>query len=133
MDLFAGIGTMGLEAISRGMKNVIFYENNNNVIKILKKNCESLCENEQYKIINEDIFISKFDVDFDKVSIVYVDPPYQKYNIDNLILILQNKINERGMIIIETSTNDKFVIPNKIKLINKKKYGKTNMSFLILS
>ena len=133
LDLFAGIGTMGLEAISRGMKNVIFYENNEDVIKILKKNCESLCKNEQYKIINEDVFTSKININFDNISIIYVDPPYQKYNIDNLLVILQNKLNERGIIIIETSINDKFLIPKKLKLINKKKYGKTNISFLILS
>ena len=44
LDLFAGVGTMGLEAISRGMYQVIFYENNHEVIKILKKNCHKLCK-----------------------------------------------------------------------------------------
>ena len=132
LDLFAGIGTMGLEAISRGIESVIFYENNQNVIKVLERNCELLCNKKQYKIIKEDILHSNIDLNFDKVSIIYVDPPYQKYNINNLLNKLENKIKIGTIIGIETSINDNFIIPNKLKLINKKKYGKTNMSFLTL-
>ena len=44
LDLFAGIGTMGLEAISRGMSEVIFFENNIEVLKILRKNSLSICK-----------------------------------------------------------------------------------------
>ena len=42
LDLFAGIGTMGLEAISRGMSEVIFFENNIEVINILRKNSRNI-------------------------------------------------------------------------------------------
>ena len=56
LDLFAGIGTMGLEAISRGYKKAVFVENNNEVIKVLKRNCKNLCFNNQYTIIEQDVF-----------------------------------------------------------------------------
>ncbi len=133
LDLFAGIGTMGLEAVSRGIENVIFYENNQDVSKILEKNCKKLCQENQYEIIIEDLVKSRLDIEFKNISIIYIDPPYNKYDISTLLVKLQDKVNKETIIGIETSIKDKFKIPNKLKLINQKKYGKTNLSFLILS
>ena len=50
IDLFAGSGLIGLEAISRGMQKSYFIENNNNVIKILENNCKKICKKKQYEI-----------------------------------------------------------------------------------
>ncbi len=133
LDLFAGIGTMGLEAISRGIENVIFYEKNKDVIKILEKNCIEICKYGHYQIINEDLLSSNLQIKFDNVSLIYIDPPYLKYNINNLLEILKKRINNKTIIGIETSIKDTFKIPNDYKLIIKKKFGKTNLSFLILT
>ena len=133
LDLFAGIGTMGLEAISRGIEKVVFFENNYEVIKVLNKNCMKLCNKKQYKIFNEDLEQLNIHIEFKNISIIYIDPPYNKYNISNLLSFLQNKINKDTIIGIESSIKDYFEIPNKLKLIKKKKYGRTNLSFLVLS
>lgn len=130
LDLFAGIGTIGLEGISRGFSNVIFYENNKKVLRILEKNCKTLCSENQYKIIEEDIMLSSFSINFKNISLIYIDPPYEKYNLNKLLLILSKKIVKKSIIIIETSINDIYVIPKKLKLINEKKYGKTSINFL---
>ena len=133
IDMFAGIGTMGLEAISRGFNYVIFYENNNDVIKVLEKNCKKLCKNQQYEIIDEDLLNSNFEIDFNDISIIYIDPPYNKYNINNLLIILQNKVSKNTIIGVESSIKDSISFPDKLKLIKEKKYGKTNLSILVLA
>ena len=136
LDLFAGIGTMGLEAISRGINYVIFFENNQEVIKVLKKNCIKLCRKVKYKIIEEDLENLEnlnIETNFENISIIYIDPPYHKYNIHKLLIFLQEKINKELIIGIETSIKDNFKIPDKLKLIKQKKYGKTNLSFIILA
>ena len=56
-DIFAGSGSIGLEAISRGMKEAYFYENNLEVLKILKQNCFKICKNNKYVIIEDDVMI----------------------------------------------------------------------------
>tara|TARA_B100001029_G_C14995025_1_gene414445 strand:+ start:238 stop:798 length:561 start_codon:yes stop_codon:yes gene_type:complete len=132
LDLFAGIGTMGIEAISRGIDFVIFYENNLDVIKVLQKNCKKFCKKQQYNIIDEDLQKSNIDINFRDISIIYIDPPYNKYDINNLLLILQDRINKETIIGIENSIKDSFTIPDKLKLIKQKKYGKTILSFLVL-
>ncbi len=132
LDLFAGIGTIGLEGISRGFSNVIFYENNKKVVKVLEKNCEMLCLKNQYKIVEENIILSNLTINFKNISMIYIDPPYEQYSLNKLLLILSKKVQEKSIIIIETGINDNYVIPEKLKLINKKKYGKTNINFLTL-
>ena len=57
LDIFAGSGSIGLEAISRGMKEAYFYENNPEVVKILKQNCFKICKNNKYVIIEDDVMI----------------------------------------------------------------------------
>ena len=133
LDLFAGIGTMGLEAISRGFKKALFFENNKEVIKILKKNCDNLCRNYQYKIIDQDILNSNLDLNFNDISVIYIDPPYLKYKIEKILLSIQDKVSKESIIAIETRMNDNFIIPKKMKSIISKKYGKTKISFLVLS
>tara|TARA_B100001057_G_scaffold114456_1_gene112853 strand:- start:3060 stop:3620 length:561 start_codon:yes stop_codon:yes gene_type:complete len=133
LDLFAGIGTIGLEGISRGFSNVIFYENNKKVLKVLEKNCKMLCLENQYKIIEEDIILSNLTIDFKNISLIYIDPPYEQYSLNNLLLILLKKIEEKTIIVIETSVDDVYIVPEKLQFITKKKYGKTNISFLTLS
>ena len=58
LDLFSGVGSFGLECLSRGAKNVIFVENYQNVLNILEKNLQRLKFNNNYKIIKK-IFIQK--------------------------------------------------------------------------
>jgi len=132
LDLFAGIGSMGLEAISRGIDSAIFFENELEVIKVLKKNCQAICHQEQYLIKNEDVLISELDINFNNISIIYIDPPYNRYNLNNLMTILQNKISKKTIIGIESSIKDNFKIPSKLNLIKQKKYGKTKLSILTL-
>ena len=48
IDIFAGSGLVGLEAISRGMDKAYFIENNDNVIKILEKNCQKICKKNEF-------------------------------------------------------------------------------------
>ncbi len=133
LDLFAGIGTMGLEAISRGYEKAVFVENNNEVIKILKKNCKNLCFNNQYTIIEQDVFNVTKDLDYDNYSVIYIDPPYFMYEIDTLLSNIQDKINKDTLVVVETSIKDNYTKPSKLKIINKKKYGKTDLSFFVLS
>ena len=132
LDLFAGIGTMGLEAISRGMHKVIFFENNNEVINVLRKNCLSICKNDEFTIYEEDLINNNLEIEFKNISVVYIDPPYEKYNLTNLLKILINKIDNKTLIGLELSINDKFEIPENINIFKKKTYGKTIVYFLKL-
>ena len=133
LDLFAGIGTMGLEAISRGVNEAVFFENNIEVINILRKNCLDICKNNQFKIYEEDLINSKLEIEFQNISVVYIDPPYAKYNLAKLLKNLSNKINGTTLIGLETSVKDNIIVPENLNLLQKKTYGKTIIYFFKLS
>ena len=68
-----------------------------------------------------------------KVKMIYIDPPYTKYNLTKLLENLSNKIKDTTLIGLETSERDDIVIPENLNLLQKKTYGKTIIYFLKLS
>jgi 16S rRNA (guanine966-N2)-methyltransferase len=80
LDLFAGSGAMGLEALSRGANSATFVDNSKASAQCIAKNIETLKVEKASKVVCGDVFIViqkfvKFGLQFD---IVYVDPPYEK-------------------------------------------------------
>ena len=132
IDIFAGSGLVGLEAISRGMEKAYFLENSNNVIKILEKNCQKICKKNEFEIITGNA-INSLDEEFIiKPSIIFIDPPYKKENINLLLLkILKNKIKSKyTFVIIETAKEETITIPDGLNFLKEKIYGKTKILFL---
>ena len=63
LDLFAGVGSFGLEALSRGVKDVVFIENYNEVVRILKKNITNLDLSKKCDVLERDI-LNDFNLEF---------------------------------------------------------------------
>lgn len=132
IDIFAGSGLIGLEAISRGMQKSYFIENNANIIKVLEKNCQKICKINEFEIIFEDA-IDGLDKKFSiEPSIIFLDPPYKKENINIILLkIIQNKIKSKNtFVVIETFNEEKIIIPKGLTFLKEKIYGKTKIVFL---
>ena len=133
LDLYAGSGSVGLEAISRGVEFSFFFEKKREIINMLKKNCEKICINKNYKIISE---IDNFA--FDKinypVSAIFIDPPYNLNPFESLLkkFLNLNLITKETFIIIESEKKTKFIVPEKLKIFDSRIYGKTKISFLSL-
>ena len=132
IDIFAGSGLIGLEAISRGMKKSYFIENNENVFNILKNNCNKICKNNEYEIIFEKAIIGISRVFEIKPSLIFIDPPYNKEDINLILLtILKKNIKSKDTIlIIEIERKDQIVIPGDFNVFKEKIYGKTKLLFL---
>ena len=133
LDLFSGVGSFGIECLSRGVKSVIFIENYNGVLPVLKKNLQNLKAIENYKIIEKDINNGKIFETLDKkFDIVFMDPPYKDKNLNLLLNNIKNEnvLNENGVLVVHRHKNEKDLIPNKLKVIEEKKYGLSKIIFL---
>ena len=131
LDLFSGIGSFGIECISRGAKFVTFVENYLKVILILKKNLSNL-KILNYEILTFDIANSLTKQQLDKkYDIIFLDPPYKEKNPNKIIEnILNNKIlNEGGMIIIHRHKKEKDNFTEKFKILEVKLYGISKVIF----
>jgi len=132
MDIFAGSGSVGLEAISRGMKEAYFYENNSKVLEILKKNCLKICKSNNYKIIEKDVMIFSPKKIFLPVSLIFIDPPYFQYDVSKLLIkLLRNDIIKKNtIVVVETNIKDKLEVQKQLKIFDQRSYGVTLLYFL---
>ena len=132
LDLFSGVGSFGLECLSRGAGHVTFVESYSGVLPILKNNLNNLYISEKYEIIEEDL-ISNFPIKKirQKFNIIFLDPPYKEKRLSNIIdTIFQEKIlNKNGIIVIHRhkKENDKF--SKNFKILDEKKYGISKILF----
>lgn len=134
LDLFAGTGNLGIEAISRGALMCTLIEQNKNTFKTLKENINTLNFNEKSEAYNQDAFsaLEIFKKNNKKYDIIFLDPPYGKGLIEKAIEKIANidLLENNGIIVSEYDEND--IIPENISSIKKyrtEKYGRTKISF----
>ena len=132
LDLFSGTGSFGIECISRGAKNVIFFENYINSIKVLKKNLNLLELNDYSKIIEKDAYnISQVQLNIKKFDLIFLDPPFKDNKINRLIeTIKRMKITSKKSLII-IHRNKKIVenISKDLIVSKEKNYGLSKIIF----
>ena len=134
LDLFSGVGSFGIECLSRGVKYVVFYENYNGVLPILKKNLKFLKNLENFKIIENDIYAKSAFLNLGfKFNIIFLDPPYKDKNLESLLSGLKdsNIIDQDGIVILHRHKNEEIVLPKNYKIIEERKYGISKILFMI--
>ncbi len=133
LDLFSGVGSFGIECLSRGAKNVIFYENYFSVLSILKKNLTNFKSLHNYKIIEKNIYdedISfKTNILFD---LIFLDPPFKDENLNKIFVKIKKQkiLKEDGVIILHRHKNCTHDLPLGFSRIEEKKYGISKIIFI---
>jgi 16S rRNA (guanine966-N2)-methyltransferase len=111
LDIYAGSGSLGLEALSRGAAQIDFIEKNIPIYKVLHQNITSIQANEFCKIFKMDALDFSKMVNHKKYNLILADPPFFKDDIHRVAenLLKNNFIYDNGLIIIERSiqTRDK--------------------------
>tara|TARA_Y100000768_G_C23863535_1_gene626893 strand:- start:239 stop:799 length:561 start_codon:yes stop_codon:yes gene_type:complete len=133
LDLFSGVGSFGLECLSRGVNEVIFVENYSGVLPILKKNLINLKLINNYSIIEEDIFTDNFSFHLKKsFDIIFLDPPYKIKNISKLLNKIQKfkLLNKDGIIILHRHKDEEDELPLSFKILENKIYGISKIIFI---
>ena len=132
LDLFSGVGSFGLECLSRGSSYLTFIENYKNVLPVLKKNISNLNYQEKSFIIERDIFDNvNFDSFNKKFNIIFMDPPYKEKKINLLLskIIEANILDKDGIVIIHRHKKENDELPQNFKIIEEKNYGISRVIF----
>lgn len=127
LDLFAGSGNLGIEAISNGSSKCYFVDNNKNCIRVINDNINNFNISDKCIVLNKDykMALKYFRDNNIKFDLIFVDPPYN-YEIINEILDKVNEyqlINNNGIIVLEYSYDKIDNISNNYSLLKYKKYG----------
>ncbi|HEY8419579.1 MAG TPA: 16S rRNA (guanine(966)-N(2))-methyltransferase RsmD [Clostridia bacterium] len=131
LDLFAGTGNIGIEAISRGAKAVLC-DKNIHSIKLIKANLELIKESAEVYNLDASECVKLLHSKNQTFDFIYIDPPYESDYKDILQTLVKYPImNRNAKIIIEHLTNkDLLFDKNYYNIINIKRYGTTALTFL---
>jgi 16S rRNA (guanine(966)-N(2))-methyltransferase RsmD len=126
LDLFGGSGSLGIEALSNGAKECYFFDNNIELINIIKKNTIDMngvhIMKSDYK--NSLELLKNSNIMFD---IIFLDPPYKLNLINDCLdkIYQYNLLNKDGIIVCEYENEN--IATDKYELIKEKRYGSKNI------
>lgn len=125
LDLFAGSGSLGIEALSNGSKACYFVEINKKMLEILKNNLQTLKVEEEYYLLNRDYLdaLKYFYQNNIKFDLIFLDPPYDLHLINKILEKIDeyNLLMEDGQVICEYL--DEKIANDNFEVIKDKIYG----------
>lgn len=127
LDLFAGSGQLGIEALSRGAEFCTFVENNKKAESIIKNNIEHCGFAAVSQVVMSDA--AAFSSRKNNFDIAFLDPPYHKGLIEKCMPLLVNSMAENSIVICETSKEEKLLHSFGSFSVDKERiYGKTKIT-----
>lgn len=134
VDVFAGTGSLGLEAASRGAKKCYLIDKSPNTFPYLKKNIETLKFQEECTALNMDSYdaLRMFVRNKEEFDIIFIDPPYCKEMIPNAMKIVKegNLLKKDGIIVSKIDAVEEIYEGYEdLVLIDHRKYGNTIVCF----
>lgn len=137
LDLYAGTGALGLEALSRGAKHVGLVENNPKAAKIIRSNARVVSnsggkESGSFEVFKESVgsYLSR---SRSLWNLALIDPPYSVTNeeLGLVLATLSRQMTRDGVIVVERSVHDPlFTAPERMHIIRSKAYGDTILVWL---
>ena len=134
LDLYAGTGALGLEALSRGAKKVIFIEASRKNMSVLKQNIESISPEQNCFELTQDNsaqWLSRF-ADPGCPCVVFLDPPFS----GNEYMLILNKltvlpsIRAGSLIVVESNQDRKILFPEALLLLKHRRFGSVTLDIL---
>jgi 16S rRNA (guanine966-N2)-methyltransferase len=139
-DVFSGVGSFGLESLSRGAAAAVFVEKNRDTIDVLKQNIQKTGFESQAHIVQADAFKSGAPCGSEdtKFNAIFVDPPYVlardtglESKLGILLITLESQLAKKGLVIVRTDDHtmllDKY---GRLSVIEKRTWGTMNVFIL---
>ena len=131
LDLYSGIGSFGLECLSRGSKKVVFIEQDKIAADILKNNLNLLSGSSKFEVINNKIENVLENEDFIKFNIFFLDPPFKENNFIKILAILRKRkiFEKKHIVIIHREKKTKENLEKSLKILVTRNYGRSKIIF----
>jgi 16S rRNA (guanine966-N2)-methyltransferase len=132
LDLFAGAGGLGLEALSRGARWVTFVDSSSRSIGLLRSNLEKLDLKDRSTVIRLDGLkaLKRLEETFD---LIFADPPYGKAFVEQIVdsIARCEILKPGGILVLEHHKKETFGCPEELSILKKRRFGDTVISFLM--
>lgn len=133
IDLFAGTGALGLDALSRGAAHVTFVEQNHNSVAVLKRNVATLGVDDKINILTTDA--SALPAAAQPVDLALLDPPYGLGLAEPTLAALINKgwLTDSAVVVVETAATETLTAPDGLEIEDVRSYGRGALTYLVRS
>jgi 16S rRNA (guanine(966)-N(2))-methyltransferase RsmD len=128
IDVFAGSGQMGIEALSRGARSAVFLDSSKKAIAVIERNLKVTNLQQFATVICADsvAYLKNTTREFD---VAFLDPPYNRGILQEIMPIIAQRMKKTGVIICESALNDKILQKYyKFTLDRERTYGKIRIS-----
>uniref|UniRef100_UPI00386DFF1E 16S rRNA (guanine(966)-N(2))-methyltransferase RsmD n=1 Tax=Ruminococcus sp. TaxID=41978 RepID=UPI00386DFF1E len=128
IDVFAGSGQMGIEALSRGARSAVFLDSSKKAIAVIERNLKVTNLQQFATVICADsvAYLKNTTREFD---VAFLDPPYNRGILQEIMPIIAQRMKKTGVIICESALNDKILQKYyKFTLDRERTYGKIRVS-----
>lgn len=133
LDLFAGTGAVGIEAASRGAKNVVMFDISKESVALINKNCEKVgLKTAEVSCMPCLFALNVLGAGKRKFDIIFLDPPYKAKYGEEAIEIIMNKgiLSRGGVIVLEKASSDKRRVQfDGLELYDERRYGLNSFIF----
>jgi 16S rRNA (guanine966-N2)-methyltransferase len=130
LDLFAGSGALGLEALSRGAEFAVFVETHTQAAAVIKRNISDLRASGEVQRTKAERWVE--DGTPDAFGLIFIDPPYDLAtgHVTALVAAISESFAAAdALFVVERATRDPFVWPGGVEALRDKKYGETTLWF----
>ncbi len=131
LDLFAGSGALGIEALSRGAAHCVFVDADRTAAALVRENLQSARFEAQASVVQQQAegYLSSCTTAF---SVIFLDPPYNKGMLSPVLSLIQerNLLTEDGIIVVETERSGEVVPDTAFSVKKSVAYGKTVITIL---
>ena len=126
LDLFAGSGALGIEALSRGASETVFVDLDKASVDVVLKNLSNLRINENVRVFNMS-YSEFFELNSECFDVIFLDPPYNKGFIEPVLkdIVENGRLSEDGIIMLESDDTDMHTEFEGLTVLKQKKYGRS--------
>jgi 16S rRNA (guanine966-N2)-methyltransferase len=130
LDIFAGSGALGLEALSRGASGCVFIER---APTVLYKNIKNIASDKDTTVLRKDYTAGLKRLKGQRFAVIFLDPPYARQYVERTIALVAKYalLELQGIVVIEHDPNEQFSLPAGFGLFKHKRYGDTAVTYIV--
>lgn len=127
LDLFSGTGSLGIEALSRGAKEIVFVDRSYQSLKILRKNLETCDFLEKARIMRINVFslLRKMAQSGETFDFILADPPFRRSLRGQIVRAVDenNLLKPKGLLVVEHDSHDEDLGGHRLELMKQRRFG----------
>ena len=126
LDLFAGSGALGIEALSRGAASVTFVDREPRGLAILRQNLDALDLKVRARVVRGDVvrWLESSPVEIQRAGYVFMDPPYDDVVLDRALQVIDREVSD-ATVVVEHSRRQELPMLARLHIDRQRRYGDT--------